>query len=207
MLIREVMSSPAVTVPHTATIRQAVRVLCEHGITASPVVDGDGRLVGIVSEMDLLKGAFEADPRAFARPATEPEIPTPHHVTQVMTEQVRTAGETGDVAELAEMMITTGIKSVPVVRGGKLVGMVSRSDLMGMLAHSDARVRDDVQAALKSVFPGGTGWDVAVVDGDVRLSGPAGPQAERIVEVIAKTVPGVSRVIILDRPARPEIEG
>lgn len=194
MLVREAMTSPVVTITPSATVRQAIRVLHEQDVTALPVVDDHGRLRGIVSEMDLLRGEFEADPRAFARPVETPSAPAPRHVEDVMTRDVRTARPTTDVAELAEMLIRTRIKSVPVVDALAVVGIISRRDLIGMLARGDARIRDDVLAAITEITPGDLPWDVAVQDGVVELRGPHDEQAQQIVEVLARTVPGVTRV-------------
>ena len=200
MLVREAMTSPVVTIPPGATVRQAVRVLDEHEITALPVVDG-GRLVGIVSEMDLLRGEFEADPRAFARPVATPGTPSPRHVGDVMTRGVRTARPTADVAELAEMMMKTRIKSVPVLDGRDIVGIVSRRDLVAILARGDARIRDDVLAAIAEY--GAAPWEVSVYDGAVELQGTAGESARQIAEVLARTVPGVTRVSVRSPGAGP----
>ncbi|MBD2899005.1 CBS domain-containing protein [Actinomadura nitritigenes] len=196
MLVREAMTSPVVTIPRTATVRQAVRVLHEHDITALPVVDGNGRLVGIVSEMDLLRGAFEADPRAFSRPVATPAGPPPRLVEEVMTRDVETARPTTDVAELAEAMMRTRHKSVPVLDGAVLAGIVSRRDLIALLARGDARIRDDVLAAINEYGPGGHAWEVSVRDGVVVLTGPADEAARRVADVLARTVPGVTRVSV-----------
>ncbi|MBT2212782.1 MULTISPECIES: CBS domain-containing protein [Actinomadura] len=205
MLVREAMTSPVVTIPPSATVRQAIRVLDEHEITALPVVDG-GRLVGIVSEMDLLLGEFEADPRAFARPRTAPSgsagpgTPSPRHVGDVMTREVETARPGTDVAELAELMMRTRIRCVPVLDGPAIVGVLSRRDLVSVLARGDARIRDDVLAAIAELGPGAP-FDVSVDGGAVELRGAAGEPARRIAEVLARTVPGVRQVSI--RPVRP----
>lgn len=196
MLVREAMTSPVVTIPRTATVRQAARVLHEHDITALPVLDGNGRLAGIVSEMDLLRGAFEADPRAFSRPVAASGAPAPRHVEEVMTREVQTARPTTDVAALAETMMRTRHKSVPVLDGAVLVGIVSRRDLIALLARGDARIRDDVLAAITEYGPGGAGWEVSVRDGAVVLTGPADEAARRIADVLARTVPGVTRVSV-----------
>jgi CBS domain-containing protein len=202
MLVREVMTTPVVTVPQTASIKQAVRLLYERNITAAPVVDDNGRMTGIVSEMDLLSDEFEADPRAFARPVAAPDEPPPHRVAQVMTEQVRTVRETTDVAELAELMLATGLKSVPVLRAESLIGIVSRRDLMRVLAYSDARIRDDVLAAIEGLFPGERVWAVSVEEGSVHLEGRADVLTEKVVEILTRTIPGVSRVVVIDTSAR-----
>lgn len=195
MLVREVMTTPVVTVPHTATVKQAISLLYELDITAAPVVDGHERVVGIVSEMDLLRGEFEADPRAFARPVPDPDGPPPRRVDELMTRHVLTVRETTDVAELAELMMSTGVKSVPVVHGGALVGIVSRRDLMGVLARSDERIRDDVTDALAEYGEARSPWEVAVRDGVVELNGAADSATEHIADVITRTVPGVVRVV------------
>ncbi|HEY7484903.1 MAG TPA: CBS domain-containing protein [Streptosporangiaceae bacterium] len=195
MLVREVMTAPVVTVSHTATVKQAIRLLYERNITAAPVMDGGGRMVGIVSELDLLRNEFEADPRAFARPVTDPDELPPRRVDELMTRQVMTVGETTDVAALAELMMSTGVKSVPVVRGSRLVGIVSRRDLLGVLARSDERIRDEVTQALTEYDTDESLWDVTVRDGVVELHGHADLAAEHIADVITRTVPGVVRVL------------
>ncbi|SEF55829.1 CBS domain-containing protein [Thermomonospora echinospora] len=196
MLVREAMTSPVVTVPPSATVRQAIRVLYEHDITAAPVVDGTGAVIGIVSEMDLMRGEFQADPRAFVLPVAGPHEPPPRLVRDVMITDVRTAQPTSDVAELAQMMLRTAIKSVPVLDDGVLVGMISRRDLMAVLSRGDARIRDDVLASLAELLPKGHSWTAEVHDGVVRLNGPTDPGARHIAETLALTVPGVTRVLL-----------
>jgi CBS domain-containing protein len=195
MLVREVMTAPVVTVSPHATVKQAIRLLYERNITAVPVVNGHEYVVGIVSEMDLLRNEFEADPRAFARPVADPDGMPPRRVDELMTRQVMTVRETTDVAELAELMMTTGVKSVPVVRGTRLVGIVSRRDLMGVLARSDERIHDDVVDALGQYGNGYPHWDVTVRDGIVELRGRADVAGEHIADVLTRTVPGVVRVV------------
>jgi CBS domain-containing protein len=193
MLVREVMTAPVVTVPAGSTVRQAVRLLYERNITAAPVVDRRGRMTGIVSEMDLLRGEFEPDPRASAGPAAPPEAPPPATVEEVMTPEVVTVRETDDVLDVVGLMVGTRVKSVPVLRDGALVGIVSRRDLLRMLAHGDERIREDVLAALEEAVAGNVTPRVAVRDGVVELSGDDDPPG--IAAVIARTVPGVVRVV------------
>jgi CBS domain-containing protein len=98
------------------------------------------------------------------------------------------------------MMPRTRIKSVPVVDGPAIVGVISRRDLIAALARSDARIRDDVLASIAAYAPDGGPWDVTVEDSVVRLTGRDDEQAERIVEVLARTVPGATRVLISPSP-------
>jgi CBS domain-containing protein len=200
MIVREAMSTPAVTVPGSWSVRQAVRLLHERGVTAAPVVDTAGRLMGVVSETDLLRGEFETDPAAFLRAAAASGDPTVVRVEDVMTTEVRTASESTGLAELAELMITTGLGIVPVLRGDRLVGVLRRHDLMRLVSGSDTRVLDDVLVAIGERFPGGPRWTITVRAGVVRLQGTAGGHAARAARLLARTVPGVTRVAVVDAP-------
>ncbi|MEU4514422.1 CBS domain-containing protein [Nonomuraea wenchangensis] len=196
MLVREVMSTPAITVRRTDPVRHAVGVLHGNDITAAPVVDEGGRLVGVVSELDLLRGEFGPDPRATARRLPLPEAPPPRQVHEVMTDAggVVTVTETTDVTTAIELMVGRRIKSLPVLRGEEIVGMVSRRDLMAMLARPDEELRAAVEAALREQYPSGPRWTVAVRDGVAELRGPGHEHADKIADVLARTVPGVVRV-------------
>ncbi|WP_169988738.1 MULTISPECIES: CBS domain-containing protein [unclassified Microbispora] len=194
MLVREIMTTPVVTVRRTATIKQAVRLLYEQDITAAPVVDAAGRMVGVVSEMDLLRGEFGANPRGFLRPEALPTGRPPALVEEVMTPRVATVGDGADTMDLVELMITTGVKSVPVTRDDELVGIVSRRDLMGLLAQGDERIREDVLAALRDCADTAS-FGAAVRDGVVELYGPGDERSARIAELVARTVPGVADVV------------
>ncbi|MFI9592743.1 CBS domain-containing protein [Nonomuraea sp. NPDC052265] len=194
MFVREVMSSPAVTVRRTDPVRRAVRILHAHDITAAPVVDDDGALVGVVSELDLLRGEFEPDPRATVRPPAPSAEPLPRRVLEVMSSDVVTVSETTDVTVAIDLMVRERVKSLPVVNGARIAGMVSRRDLMAMLARPDEDLRQDVEAALCEQFPAGPGWDVVVHDGVAELSGPSRRHADHIADVLARTVPGIVRV-------------
>ncbi|MBB2910748.1 CBS domain-containing protein [Streptosporangium becharense] len=196
MLVREVMTHPVVTVHPGDTVRRVIRVLHEHDITAVPVLDDTGRLVGIVSEMDLLRGEFDPDPRASMRPLPSRPASSAHRVEDVMTRQVVTVTETTDAATLTDLLVSKRIKSLPVVAGDHVVGMISRRDLIAALARPDEDLRSDVIAALREQFPSGPRWDVVVRDGIAEIRATTGETEEhdRIAGLIARTVPGVVRV-------------
>ncbi|MEV4061068.1 CBS domain-containing protein [Nonomuraea dietziae] len=188
MLIRDVMTKPVVTVRPTDPVRQAIRLLYRHNVTAAPVLDEAGHLVGIVSELDLLRGEFEPDPRAHARPVHDLVGPPPLSIAEVMTDKVITVTESTDVTTAIDHMVGRRVKSLPVMRGDALVGIVSRRDLMAMLARSDASLRQDVLTALREQYPT---LDVTVRDGVAELTGPF----DDLADVIVRTVPGIVRVI------------
>ncbi|MDP4510499.1 CBS domain-containing protein [Nonomuraea turcica] len=199
MLVREVMSRPAITVRRTDPVRRAIRVLHGHDITAAPVVDEEDRLVGVVSELDLLRGEFEPDPRATVRPVPADHAPPPRRVVEVMTHDVATVTETTDVTTAIDLMVGKRIKSLPVLHGDEIVGMLSRRDLMAMLARPDDDLREAVAAELRKQYPSGPSWDVAVRDGVAELSGPSHEHADHIADLLARTVPGIVRVRHLRR--------
>lgn len=91
MLVREVMTAPAVTLRADDTVRYAAQLLLQHRISSAPVVDDEGLLVGVVSEADLVRGRTQPDPRAHLRPLDragpgEPAAAT--SVGDVMTSRV-----------------------------------------------------------------------------------------------------------------------
>lgn len=183
MLAGEIMRGPVITLHRDDPVRRAIRVLYEHDITAAPVLGDHGELVGMVSEIDLLCGAFAAGASAPAR------------VADVMSRQVSTVADTTDAAVLTDLMIAKRIKSVPVLRDEQVVGMVSRRDLMALLAKSDDELRDAVIAVLRERYPAEASWEVTVRDGEVDVRGLEGESPERVADLVARAVPGV-------RPAR-----
>ncbi|MEU8106851.1 CBS domain-containing protein [Nonomuraea muscovyensis] len=198
MLVREVMSSPAVTVRRTDPVRRAIRVLHAHNLTAAPVLDDAGRLAGMVSEVDLLRGEFEPDARAAARPAVPSAGPAPRQVWQVMTHAVVTVTPVTDAATAIDLMVGKRVKSLPVLEGEKVVGMLSRRDLMAMLSRPDAELREAVVAVLREHHPTGAGWEITVDEGVVELRRapgvPPDEHADRIAGLLTGTVPGIVRV-------------
>jgi CBS domain-containing protein len=130
MLAREIMTSPVVTAHPDLPIKAAVRLLDRHDITAVPVIDDRQRLIGIVSEADLLPGQLVDGPRSRMDNAPRTDVSAPETVSEVMTLGVITVQEATDASSVAQLMLGTGAKSIPVVRGTKVVGIVSRRDLI-----------------------------------------------------------------------------
>ena len=129
MKAREVMTHPVVTVLTTTTLAQAANLLSTHGFTALPVVDDDGRLVGIVTEADLISERIAPDPRRqYWRPRRSPSGSA--SVEQVMTTPVESLTPGADAADAAEIMLRQHIRCLPIVDGQQLVGIVTRRDLM-----------------------------------------------------------------------------
>jgi CBS domain-containing protein len=120
VLAREVMTaSGLVTVTETTPTERAAELLTAHRFTALPVLGDSGRLVGVVSEADLVRDPLDGRRGPPART-----------VDAAMTSDVTTAGPDTTMAELARMLSVGGLRVVPIVEDRRLVGMVSRGDLL-----------------------------------------------------------------------------
>src|SRR5947209_11292900 len=114
MRARDVMSSPVVTVATGTTVKEAAELLAGHGFTALPVLDDDERLIGIVTEADLVHDRFPRDARyRSAHPdyesATAPRAAT---VGEVMTSPATAMGAGADVVDLVAVMLDDRIRSI-----------------------------------------------------------------------------------------------
>lgn len=192
MLAREIMTSPPITATPDQTVKEAIRTLDRHEITALPVVDERHRLVGIVSEADLLRGELISDPRAHVGTAVDDSEAAPKTVADVMTTGVLAVHESTDAADIARLMLDTGVKSIPVVHGQRVVGIVSRRDLIRVLAVSDDRIQEEIQRLFAEA--GLDGWTATVAEGHVEVAGSGSERDARIAAILARTVAGVSAV-------------
>jgi CBS domain-containing protein len=197
MLVRELVTREVVSVRDDSALDAAVRVLAEHHVSALPVVDAEGRVVGILSEADVLRLHVTADPRAHLRPVDEPEAePWPVAVHEVMSEDPVVAHEASDVAHVARILADTGWKSLPVVDDHHgLIGMVSRSDVIRALSTRDAdiwlRVVRDV-----AELDRGT-WHVSVARGVVTVTGVRPGREAQLAAAVVATAPGVRDVVVV----------
>ena len=195
MQARDIMTRPVITFRPETAVRHAATVLTEKQITAAPVLNEDGELVGIVSEGDLIADRFGHDPRSHVR-RDEPEIPVaPQTVGEVMTTTVVALGASADAADLAHTMLDYDVRSVPIVEGSHVVGIISRRDLLRTLVRSDDIVRAEVTTRVDAYTGGFQRWLVEVCDGRVDLFGQADDDAqERVLQALAGTVPGAASV-------------
>ncbi|MDP1865677.1 MAG: CBS domain-containing protein [Bradyrhizobium sp.] len=215
MQARNVMVTPVVTVKPSATVQEVAARFLESKISAAPVVDDTGKLVGIVSEGDLLH-RVEADTerrrswllRAFTEADTLAAEYVKSHgrrVSDVMTRTVITAAPETPLHEIATLLEKNAIKRVPILENGQLVGVVSRANLLQAVASarplldvtpSDTMIRDRILASLRAErWAHIASLNVTVTDGVVDLWGLADSKAERkAIKVAAETTPGVRAV-------------
>lgn len=200
MRAKDVMVRDVVTARPDMSVAEAVELLAEHDVNALPVVDDDDRVVGVVSEADLVRRE-EIDPVKHRpwwieaiTPATRlaAEFAKSHgrRVEEVMTTQVVSATEDASLAEIAALLERHRIKRVPIIEDGKLVGIVSRANLIQAMATSrpqvEAPTESDRSIRLKLLSRlGEQDWtdfgsrNVIVTDKTVHLWGLVGSPDER----------------------------
>jgi CBS-domain-containing membrane protein len=191
----EIMTQSVVTVRAETEIQHAAQLLAEHGITSLPVLDDDHGLIGIVSEVDLIRDRMPRDPRSHLRPDTSEQPDPARLVRDVMSDVVVCLGESADTADVAALMLEHNVRAVPIVDGAKVVGIISRRDLLRTLIRDDAAIAADVDRRLDD-YAGERGrWAVEAENGIVTIRGRFDDEAqERVVSVLARTVPGAIRV-------------
>ncbi|MCE7002082.1 CBS domain-containing protein [Kibdelosporangium philippinense] len=202
MRARDVMSTDLVTVKPSTSAKQAAKLMVDNGFTTLPVVGADGRMVGVVTEIDLLRDRIGVDPRALIHPDW-PVHAVGHAVARtvdaVMTTEVLTRGPNADAAQLARDMLDHHLRTIPIEDEGKLVGIVTRRDLLRTVARDDETIVRDVRRHLCRAFRRGD-WSASVVDGVATLIDDYDNAADRhIAEVIAGAVPGVLEVHVRAR--------
>lgn len=204
MKVQEVMTTPVITVTEAAPFPELVDRMVRHGISGLPVTDEDGRLVGIVTEADLVskeaygghrRRALEVLGDLVAGGQTRWAIKAKGRTAgQVMTQDVTVVGPRDDVRVAARVMVEAGVKRLPVVEQGRLVGIVSRPDLLRVLHRTDAEIEADLTQMLLDPFrvPEGHAVAVAVDDGVVELTGTVELAADvPLMTSVAWQVPGV----------------
>jgi CBS domain-containing protein len=203
MLASEVMTTPVVTVRSGTPVSAAAGILLDRDITAAPVVDDEGRLVGIVSELDVVKREIEPDPRAHLRRIGGTEPPAPRTVDDVMTRDVLALPATADVSDVVALMVDAKVKSIPIVDGRHdgqhVVGIVSRRDVLRMLVRDDDAIRFEVARRVAEAVDDHPRL-VEVDEGVVTMSGTDDRRSDLLAALAARTVPGVIRVVVTPRP-------
>jgi CBS-domain-containing membrane protein len=213
----DIMTAHVITVRENASVTEVAKLLAGRGISAVPVVDDDNRVIGMVSEGDLLHRAETGtEPRRqwwLEMVASTNELAVDYirshsgAVKDVMTRDVISVNETTSVADIAILLETNRIKRVPVLHDGKLVGIVSRANLMRALAMTINEAPSDAEADDRAIRRrllaelAAQKWaevapaNVTVKDGVVYLwSSYYSEEEKRALIVAAENIPGVRRV-------------
>jgi CBS domain-containing protein len=206
MLASDIMTRTLVTVTATTSVPEAATLLASHGFTALPVVDDDRALIGLLTEIDILRDRFPHDPRFYcsdeggiAAPATGRPAAT---VGGVMTSPAPSVRAGADVVDVVAIMRADGLRSMPVVDGPRLVGIVTRRDLVRTLTRGDLAVATDVRHQLE-IYGGHGRWTVEVDGGAVTITDALENDADRhVATVLAEAVRGVTVVHMADGGAQ-----
>ena len=195
MQARDVMTTPVITIDADARVIDAAEQLSANGIASMPVLDADGRLVGMISELDILRGRLAHDPRSHLR-RNQHDMPDPDKtVRSVMTPVAVCLTEFADVADIAETMVDGNMRAIPIVDGPRILGIVSRRDLLRTLVRSDETIAAEIRARLEGQPGAPEDCAVSVNDGIVTVVGRFQTASEReVVDALARTVSGVQRV-------------
>jgi CBS domain-containing protein len=217
MQAADVMTSQVITVSLDTDVREIARLLLEHHISAVPVVDDAQKVLGIVSEGDLIRRIENDTDRrkswwlksifAGANDASEYIKSHGRKAREIMTPDPVTISEDESLHRIATLLEKHHIKRVPVVRDGRLVGIVSRANLLrgfsaiapdaeSVVTADDREIR---KAILKEVDDNTGVWvdriNVIVADGVVQLWGLVDNREEKMaVQVAAENTPGVKQV-------------
>ncbi len=213
--VADIMTRDVIAVSTATPVSEIAGVLAGKRISAVPVVGADGRLLGIVSEGDLIRRAEIGTERRrswWRKLLADVETEAAEYVRthgrkarHVMTPRVVTATEDMTLAQAADLMEERRLKRLPVVRGNHLVGIVSRSDLVKAVARhrvplsadplTDDAVLRDLVARVKAVTPSHQLINISVHRGRADIAGVVDTAAEReAILVAAENTPGIGSI-------------
>jgi CBS domain-containing protein len=175
--VRDVMTSDVAAVDQAASYRRVARLLSERSISAVPVLDGDRRVLGIVSEADMLhkqeRGQTSPRHRSHLRTRSDRTKAAARTAAELMTSPPVTIHADADLGSAARLINDHHVKQLPVVdASGRLIGIVSRRDLLSAFLRPDVDIAADVRAIIESILLQDTAAiSISVSDGVVTLEG------------------------------------
>ena len=225
----DIMTRNVITIDADSTVAQAAQRMLDHRISGMPVVDDSGRVIGIISEGDLLHRAETGTERRkswwlglMAGASSQAENFTREHgrtVRDVMSANVISVDENADLSEVVHLMEGRRIKRVPVLNNRQVVGIISRANLMRVLATmessaaaptaDDRTIRERVLQAYKGQsWAPDFGENVVVKDGVVHLWGSVRTESQHQALLVgARNVAGVRDVVDHIDVVSPVAEG
>ncbi|MBM7440252.1 CBS domain-containing protein [Streptomyces sp. HB132] len=194
--VSDLMTHTAVAVGSRASYKDIVELMDEWKVSALPVLVGEGRVIGVVSEADLLPKE-ENRPAATSAPGDPPPMDVGKadalYAEQLMSSPAVTVHADATIAEAARIMARRHVKRLPVVDGsGLLQGVVSRGDLLKVFLRSDEDIASEALGVLGGI-EAAAGMGVQVSDGVVVLGGTLSDRS--LVPLIARAVRAVEGVV------------
>ncbi len=208
MKIRDIMTKHVITVASDAPLKEVIEHMVHSEVSGVPVVDSSGRLLGIVTEADVItKEAYGGRrPRALEL-LVDTLAGRDHHwvakaagltAADVMSEHPVVCEPSDEVATVARRMLERGVKRIPVVEDGLLEGIVSRQDILAIFDRSDDAIANEVAQVLTTHpnLPDDRHVRSTINDGVVTLSGDVRYEWDKpVVIAIVRSVPGVLDVV------------
>ncbi len=207
--VKDVMSTHVIAVREMASYKEIATRLREHRVSAFPVVDADSKVIGVVSEADLLtKEALGGDsPGVLHGMTRRRELSRASALTaaDLMTRPPVTISPDDPVTHAARLMYNRRVKRLPVVDDdGRLVGIVARSDVLSVYGRSDADIQREIteELIIAMYLCDPAAFTVTVTDGVVTLEG--NPETARVGHDIVTDVRHVEGVVaVRDRLTYP----
>ncbi len=185
--VKDVMTTDVVATGESSRYKDILTAMRQHRVSACPVLDLAGRVIGVVSEADLL--LKEIGPEPFTGPGRSLRASGRHGerakaagmtAAELMSTPAVTISPDASVTEAAKLMYDRGVKRLPVVDStGQLAGIISRIDVLSVFTRPDGHVRDDVrQKVIVGKFAlDPAAFDVTVTSGIVTVTGHAQSRA------------------------------
>jgi CBS domain-containing protein len=207
--VKDVMSTRVVAVRENATFKEMATRLREQRVSAFPVLDHDNKVIGVVSEADLLAmEVLDGDVRGLfqgMRHHHRPPKNGPVTAADLMTKPAVTIGPDEPVAHAARLMYSRRVKRLPVTSAdGTLIGIVARSDVLSVYSRPDADIQHEItnDLILGMFLCNPADFTVTVKDGIVTIEGkPETAAVGRDVIDAARHVQGA--VVVRDRLTYP----
>ncbi|WP_405810903.1 CBS domain-containing protein [Streptomyces sp. NBC_00210] len=194
--VSDVMTHTAVSVGRHASYKEIVELMEQWHVSALPVLEGEGRVIGVVSEADLLpKEEYRVDDPAQAeRPLSDTAKARAVSAAELMSSPAITVHASATIAEAARIMARRRVKRLPVVdEVGLLEGVVSRSDLLKVFLRPDEAIADEIRRTVIGHLPPPAQVEVSVADGVVALHGSLRDRA--LVSLLARAARAVEGVV------------
>ena len=183
MRAREIMSTPVITAHPETPLKEVAEMLARRSITGVPVIDGQGHLVGIISESDFIRKMEGEQRRGLLGPLAEVLGKTQklqaQIASEVMTTRVVTGGPETSVRELTRLMSAHDVNRIPIVEDGRVIGIVTRADILRTFLRTDAAITVEVRWRLAHelwIDPGRL--EIATHNGVVTMAGEVDTQSD-----------------------------
>ncbi|MFD8410945.1 CBS domain-containing protein [Streptomyces sp. NPDC059650] len=201
--VSDVMTHTAIAIGREASYKEIVELMQEWKVSAVPVLEGEGRVVGVVSEADLLpKEEFRREEPLLPDQLEEASKAGGVLAEDLMSSPAVTVHADATLAEAARIMARKHVKRLPVVNGvGMLEGVVSRSDLLKVFLRPDEALEEEIRQAVLTELAPGVALDLSVVEGVVTVQGPLRDRA--LVPLLARAIRTVEGVV----DVRMELDG